>query len=53
MIFGKKHKILLVDDDEDEIFARHLGVVDYIRKPIQKKDLLKKVETALSSVDSP
>ncbi len=42
-----------VKEDEDEIVARHLGVVDYIRKPIQKKHLLNKVETVLSSVDNP
>ncbi len=42
-----------VKEDEDEIVARHLGVVDYIRKPIQKEHLLNKVETVLSSVDNP
>ena len=43
----------VVKEDEDEIVARHLGVVDYIRKPVLKKDLLTKVETVLSSVDNP
>ena len=42
-----------VKEHEDEIVARHLGVLDYIRKPIQKKHLLNKVETVLSFVDNP
>ena len=42
-----------IKEDEDEIVARHLGVVDYIRKPIQKEHLLNKLETVFNSVDNP
>jgi DNA-binding response OmpR family regulator len=42
-----------VKEDEDEIVARHLGVVDYLRKPVLKKALLTKLETVLSSFDNP
>ena len=37
-----------VKDNEDEIVARHLGAVDYVRKKPQMDDLIAKIERVLN-----
>lgn len=48
--FGKRTPIIILsalDKDKDKLMAYKMGVVDYVVKPIDKEDLIIKIEKAL------